>query len=92
MKDFTVVLIRHGQSSANVSHMLSGCMDVPENEYIPQEWTISAVNASAPATHSPDNNFLNKAVISLSPFRVKIALENTRENVALRFARRYFNK
>lgn len=30
--EFTLVLVRHGESEANVKHMLSGCMDVPLTE------------------------------------------------------------
>lgn len=31
--EFTLVLVRHGESEANVKHMLSGCMDVPLTEH-----------------------------------------------------------
>lgn len=33
MKRFTMTLVRHGESSANVSHMLSGCMNVMLTEH-----------------------------------------------------------
>ena len=31
--EFTLTLVRHGESEANVNHMLSGCMDVPLTQH-----------------------------------------------------------